>query len=404
LLTRQEQGLAGLAADDWWMETFVQLAGLVDDADRLARDVVRVNPWLAWWCVEEGRGVAEETREAVADRSVRLLESEQVADRRRAVAALAQLRTERTVQPLFRAASDPDEEVAGLAVQTLMEMGESVRAEAMTLAQQPEHSLHQSGLAYLEALMGQPMVWVPPGPFLMGSDKERDILAYDRELRQHEVTLPGYWIGRYPVTVAQFRAFAEPSGYEPRDSASLKGTDDHPMVNVTWHDGLTFCRWLSGRTGLAVTPPSEAEWEKAARGTDGRVYPWGNEFDKNKCNMLGSSRGGTTPVGKYSPAGDSPYGCADMAGNVWEWTRSLWGKEWDKPDFGYPYNPNDGRENLNAGDDTLRVLRGGAFNSDQRNVRCAVRYGYNPSYCYYDVGFRLVLVSPSTLDSEPSEP
>ena len=98
-LSGREEGLAALAADDWWMETFVQLAGLVDDADRLALEVARVNPWLAWWCVEEGRGVAEETREAVAERSVRLLESQRVVDRRRAVGALARVRSERVVKP-----------------------------------------------------------------------------------------------------------------------------------------------------------------------------------------------------------------------------------------------------------------------------------------------------------------
>jgi len=329
LLTRQEEGLAGLAADDWWMETFMQLAGLVDETDRLAQDVVRVNPWLAWWCVEEGRGVAEETREAVADRSVGLLESERVADRRRAVAALARMQSERVVRPLFRAAADLDAEVAGLAVQALAEIGEAARAPVIEALQGTDQRLWCSALRYLlvrsedplcadvpdrvwEGILSQPMVWVPPGPFLMGSDKGRDPQAYDDELPQHRVMLPGYWIGRYPVTVAQFRAFVEASGYQPKDSDSLNGPDNHPVVYVTWHDALPFCRWLSERTGLPVTLPSEAEWEKAARGTDGRIYPWGNgPPDESRCNFAG---GRTTPVGRYSPKGDSPYGCVDMAG------------------------------------------------------------------------------------------
>jgi formylglycine-generating enzyme required for sulfatase activity len=382
LLSGQEEGLARLAADDWWMETFVQLAGLLDEADRLALDVVRVNPWLAWWCVEEGRGVAEETREAVADRSVRLLESEQVADRRRAVAALARVQSERVVHPLFRAAADPDVEVAGLAAQALIEMGEAARAQALALAQQPEHSLHRSGLAYLDALLGQPMVWVPPGPFLMGSNKGRDPQAFDDELPQHEVTLPGYWIGRCPVTVAQFRAFVEASGHRPADPGSLKGPGDHPVILVTWHEALAFCRWLSERAGLPVTLPSEAEWEKAARGTDGHVYPWEDEPpDEGRCNF-GNRVGETTPVGRYSPQGDSPYGCADMAGNVWEWTRSL--------DREYPYDPGDGREDLEAGQGALRVLRGGAFSNGARFVRCAYRLRLDPNLRYWYCGFRLV--------------
>jgi len=390
LLTGQEEGLADLAADDWWMETFVQLAGLVDDTGRLAREVVRVNPWLAWWCVEEGRGVAEGTREAVAERSIRLLESERVADRRRAVAALSQVRSERVVRPLLRAAADPDAEVAGLAVQALVGMGDAVRAEALALAQQPEHALHRSGLAYLEALLDQPMVWVPPGLFLMGSDKGKDRQAFDGELPQHQVTLPGYWIGRYPVTVAQFRTFVEASGHKPQDPDSLEGPDDHPVVWVTWHDALAFCRWLGERVGIPVMLPSEAEWEKAARGTDGRIYPWGDEPpDAGRCNF-GNNVKGTTPVGRYSPQGDSPYGCADMAGNVWEWTRSLWSGDLREPDFKYPYDPRDGQEDLEAGRDVRRVLRGGGFLSEDWFVRCAARLRIDPNGRDGDRGFRLV--------------
>jgi formylglycine-generating enzyme required for sulfatase activity len=382
LLTGREQGLAGLAADDWWMETFVQLAGLVDDADRLAREVARVNPWLAWWCVEEGRGVAEETREAVADRSMGLLDSKRVADRRRAVAALARVRSERVVQPLLRAADDPDAEVEGLAVQALLEMGEAVRVEALAPAQQSEHSLHRAGLAYLEALLGLPMVWVPPGPFLMGSDKGRDSQAYDAELPQHKVTLPGYWIGRYPVTVAQFRAFVEASEYRPADADCLKGPDDHPVVYVDWRDALAFCRWLSKKTGMPVRLPSEAEWEKAARGADGRIYPWGDEPpDEYRCNF-GANAWGTTPVGQYSPQGDSPYGCVDMAGNVWEWTQSLYRK--------YPYDSGDGREKLEGWRRGLRVLRGDAFGDAARYVRCAYRFRRHPSFHVRYSGFRVV--------------
>jgi len=404
LLTGQEEGLARLAADDWWMETFVQLAGLLDEADRLVLDVVRVNPWLAWWCVEEGRGVAEQTREAVADRSVRLLESERVADRRRAVAALAWVQSERVVQPLFRAAADPDAEVAGLAVRALIEMGEAARALVAEALGSADRRLRLAALRYLveraddplcqqvpwEEALGQPMVWVPPGPFLMGSAEGRDPQASDAELPQHEVTLPGYWIGRYPVTVAQFRAFVEASGHRPAEPGSLKGPDDHPVVQVTWYDALSFCHWLSERAGLPVTLPSEAEWEKAARGTDGRIYPWGDEPpDEGRCNF-GDRVGGATPVGRYSPQGDSPYGCADMAGNVWEWTRSLWGSDWGKPEFGYPYDPGDGREDLEAGQGVLRVLRGGAFDYAAWVVRCAFRYWKYPDLRLRYYGFRLV--------------
>jgi formylglycine-generating enzyme required for sulfatase activity len=260
-------------------------------------------------------------------------------------------------------------------------MGDS---KALTLAQQPEHPLHRSGLDYLEALCGQPMCWVPPGSFVMGSDGGRDPQARDREFPQHKVTLPGYWIGRYPVTVSQFRAFVEASGYQPTDVGSLEGSGDQPVAVVTWHDALAFCNWLSERAGVSVTLPSEAEWEKAARGIDGRIYPWGDAPpDESRCNS-GRRMEETTPVDWYSPQGDSPYGCADMAGNVWEWTRSLLRK--------YPYDPKDGREELETGRRSggLRVLRGGSFLDDVKSVRCACRSWYAPSSYGSCGGFRVV--------------
>jgi formylglycine-generating enzyme required for sulfatase activity len=237
-----------------------------------------------------------------------------------------------------------------------------------------------------EELLGQSMVWVPPGPFRMGSDREKDRSADGDELPQHSLALPGYWIGRTPVTVAQFRAFVEGSGHRPRDEGSLRKQDDHPVVNVSWHDALAHCRWLEERTGLPVSLPSEAEWEKAARGVDGRTYPWGEvPPDETRCNFA-NREGGTTAVGRYSPRGDSPYGCADMAGNVWEWTRSLY--------KGYPYDPEDGREDLDASGN--RAWRGGCWLNVRRNVRCAVRIIGRPGSFLDRVGFRVVLPASST--------
>ncbi|MBU2547261.1 MAG: SUMF1/EgtB/PvdO family nonheme iron enzyme [Proteobacteria bacterium] len=256
-------------------------------------------------------------------------------------------------------------------------------------------------------------VEIPAGPFLMGSDKKQDPSAYDDELPQHPVTLQGFYIGRYPVTVAQFRAFVEDSGYGPKYAEYIKGLDTHPVAYVTWHDTRAYCDWLTDRlrswegtpeplAGLLrngsgdgkpwrVILPSEAEWEKAARGKDGRIHPWGDEIDPDRANYDDTGIGATSPAGCF-PAGAGPYGCLDMAGNVWEWTRSLWGKERGKPDFKYPYDPADRRrENLKAGDEISRVLRGGAFYYLVRLLRCAFRYRFVPGYRGRLTGFRVSL-------------
>ncbi len=394
------QSILRLARDDWWAEPFVQMAGLVDGTDTLARGLARENPWLAWWCVEEGRDVSAETRSVVETRSTKLLQSNSVTDRRRAVTALAQMKNERIAEPLIRAAVDNDAETAHLAVRALGDLGKAIWPQILAAAQNRElwKGMVRYVMAYpdptlcaevpvraLEELLGFPVVRVPAGPFLMGSDKTRDPQAYDNELPQHEVTLPDYWIAKTPVTVAQFRDFA--AEHRWANQKSLQGPDDHPMMPVTWDDALAYCRWLKGKTGLPVTLPSEAEWEKAARGTDGRIYPWGDEPpDKSRCNFE-LNEVGATPVGRYSPRGDSLYGCVDMAGNVWEWTRSRWGRL-------YPYRADDGREDLAAGNNIPRVCRGGALDSDGRRVRCAYRYDNIPNYRLYFFGLRVV-VSPS---------
>jgi formylglycine-generating enzyme required for sulfatase activity len=385
------------AKDDWWNESFVQLAGLAEDADWLARRIANVSPWLAWWCVEEGRAVQENTQNFIERRSIKLLQSNRTAERRRAVQTLAKIKNERVMEPLLLAAGDENRDVSNLAIQALVELGDSVhalitqkfgskdfigrRGALLYLAYQAEESFCVN---LISEMLGQPMIGVSPGSFLMGSDKRKVPNAYDDELPQHSVTLPVYWIGRYPVTVAQWRSFVKQSGYET-DEKSLQDPDDHPVRYVSWKDAMAYCKWLSDKSGLPVTLPSEAEWEKAARGADGRVYPWGNNFDKDKCNTYGLRIEKTTPVGKYTPAGDSPYGCADMAGNVWEWTRSKY-----KP---YPYDLIDGREDL-EGDDN-RVVRGGSWNFDQVSARASYRDLDRPSDRDVNLGFRAVVRPPS---------
>ena len=230
------------------------------------------------------------------------------------------------------------------------------------------------------------MVLIPAGEFLMGSDPAKDKDGSEREQPQHLLYLPEYSIGKTPVTNAQYLAFVQSTGHTPpehwADGEPPRGKENHPVVNVSWYDAMEFCRWLTEVTGKVYTLPSEAEWEKAARGTDGRIYPWGDKWDVTRCNTDEGGIGHTTPVDAY-PLGASPYGVLDTAGNVWEWTRSLWKY--------YPYDAADGREDLDS--EGGRVARGGSFNSDRRSARCASRYGTYPDGGNLSLGFRVV-VSP----------
>jgi formylglycine-generating enzyme required for sulfatase activity len=203
---------------------------------------------------------------------------------------------------------------------------------------------------------GVEFVRVPAGKFVMGS-KEDNKLASDDEKPQHTYEiLKDYWIARFPLTNLQFEEFvktrdyrttAEEKGFgrvwdgkqwkeekgadwrRPRGSKSdPKGKEQHPVVQVSWDDAMAYCQWFNETYRqelgeLALRLPSEAEWEKAARGEYGNEWPWGNEWDQKRCNSSEGGKKDTTPVGAYSPQGDSPYGAADMVGNVWEWTHSL---------------------------------------------------------------------------------
>jgi formylglycine-generating enzyme required for sulfatase activity len=230
------------------------------------------------------------------------------------------------------------------------------------------------------------MILIPAGPFIMGSTEQSD------EGPVHEVWLDVFWIERYPVTNVQWAAFMEAGGYQRRElwteagwewkeGESLKPLEwdkhgrklDHPVQGICWYEALTYARWV----GKALL--SEAQWEKAARGTDRRRYPWGDEFDQGRCNAGESGIGDTTPVGRYSPAGESLYGVADMAGNVYEWCCSLY-----RP---YPYNAADGREILEGTGG--RVQRGGSFLDNDSCARAARRGRNLPDFRDIDGGCRV---------------
>ncbi len=222
-------------------------------------------------------------------------------------------------------------------------------------------------------------VQIPAGEFIMGSD-DGDL---SNEKPQHTIFLPEFWMGKTSVTNAQYKKFLNanenyvaPIHWIKKRRNYPVGLDDHPVVNVSWLDAQAFCEWAGCRL------PTEAEWEKAARGTDGRKYPWGDHKPNlGSCNFNGN-KGGTTAVGSFSPESDSPFGCQDMFGNVWEWTSSSYKK--------YPYRENDGREDL-AKSGGL-VMRGGSWR-DLENIICTVyRNQSGPSFYYDDVGFRCCLI------------
>lgn len=255
---------------------------------------------------------------------------------------------------------------------------------------------------------------IPAGEFLMGSDKSKDSEAYDDELPQHIVALDEFFIGKYPVTVAQFATFSKATDYKtmaelvgsahawngqdkqwkdtpganwqhPRGPESdVDQKQNHPVTCVSWDDAVAFCTWLTQTSGQDIQLATEAQWEKAARGTNGNLYPWGNQPPNDaRCNF-NMNVGDTTPIGRYSPDGDSSYGCADMAGNVWEWCADwLDEKAYEQRADEVVRNP------MGPQSGTRRIVRGGDFADPPRDVRCAARGRLSPDYHGIRVGFRV---------------
>jgi len=227
-----------------------------------------------------------------------------------------------------------------------------------------------SGNTIIRNFDGVPMVLVPLGCFMMGSDPAKDVHAQSDEEPQTKICFgQSFWLDETPVTQAQFRQFGGKAGH----SSAFSG-DNRPVESITWFEARDFCAKRGARL------PTEAEYEYAARGPDDLIYPWGNGFDANKVVYTDNSAGQTVDVGS-KPLGKSWVGALDMSGNVWEWTSSLYKL--------YPYDPNDGREN--TGDVTSgRVLRGGWWDGVNINARAAFCNDFFPSVELNGNGFRCV--------------
>jgi formylglycine-generating enzyme required for sulfatase activity len=258
-------------------------------------------------------------------------------------------------------------------------------------------------------------VEIPLGEFVMGEESLDNQPIKRRKRLRHVCMLPTYYLARYPVTVAQFRAFMKETQYGKDIGLQLNGLSNHPAVGISWHDALAYSKWLTtqllnwsgtpsnvanvlnrkGRSeSWCIMLPSEAEWEKGARGIgDARSFPWGIiPVGPDLANFKVSGLGTTTAVGCF-PRGISPYGIEDMSGNVWEWTRNIWGSDLARADYKYPYDALDGREEVLAPDRLLRVLRGGSFHSMEDDIQCIGYCVDAPTARHGHVGFRLAITS-----------
>ena len=271
------------------------------------------------------------------------------------------------------------------------------RSALPALAEPSDATRFRADTWYLPAEPMLGFVEIPAGSFAMGSDPTVDSNAFENERWssqsfQGNVELPTFYIGRYEVTVAQYRAFVEATDRNVH-AATVLTRADHPVTNITWTDALAYAQWLDTTLRTApttpdslrallqsdweITLPTEAQWEKAARGNDARVYPWGNAPATAHANYGSAS---TSVVGSL-PCPNCAYALADMSGNVWEMTRS--------PLQSYPFNSSD--EPVDPRADALFVMRGGSYRDQANLVRAAVRGGIDPGARQESIGFRLAM-------------
>jgi formylglycine-generating enzyme required for sulfatase activity len=323
-----------------WEETTILAAGLVSENDNhLVQALLKINPVLAGRCLLQGQAkVVRAIRQAIINQLLSAIANPQVA-----------LRVRIAVGDVLGGLGD-------------FRIGE--------------------------------MVVIPAGEFLMGEGRE-----------QHELFLSDYQLGKFPVTNAEYERFIEAGGYQDKSFWTEAGwieigqnqneprfwqdarfnRPNQPAIGLSWYECVAYCRWLSAETGQLYRLPTEAEWEKGARGVDGRIYPWGNEFGASRLNARAGDQKvcTSTPVGIY-PTGISPFGLFDCAGNVWEWCTTRW-----KKPFPYDVNQDEWQADYLEGQN-LRVLRGGSWNYKTEVTRCAYRLKFQPYGWTERGGFRVL--------------
>jgi|GEM_PF-1520711 len=395
--------------DSWWWETLIQLAGLVepDVADKIILAIANRNPWLALWCAEEGQSVDENVRHVIEEKSISLVNSSDVSQRRSAVQVLITIEHERVLPYLRLLVGDRHKDIAMQAIDALMFFGPS-HLEDLFLT--PDSRWDNIEILWARYAIGSK--WSKVGDPRKGIQYNDDIPDIDWVLipddgkwiyqEQEYSGIPAFFISKYPITYSQFLCFENTADgindkrwwIEAPDTRYLnlagEKHNNHPYNNVSWYEAMAFCRWLSWKLGgeyhldaidkWLVRLPTEYEWEKAARGTDGRQFPYGRQPSNTKMNtseLVQVASSGTNTVGVFVE-GASPYGVQDMAGNVWEWTLS---------DFHNPMiDPTD--ENLNSGN--RRVLRGGSFSDKRYYAATTFRSHYIPAGRFRNYGFRIV--------------
>ncbi len=385
----REQILFENLGDYWWEGIILFYAELIDDASSFIKDVLKTNGEIASKCLLEVKMLNDDVQCEVLKKLIeisdggdkklfdKVFESFSYEDinhiliqglsfttdrelRYRLVKLLAKGFKEGNVRELFDAMKQVfEKDTYGNTLYFAMQILEKIgNLEALTVI----NSFKGKGKSNVLTQMAL----IPACRFLMGSSTNE---GFESEYPLHELHLDIFYMDKTSVTNAEYEKF------DPGHKRYWKDEeDDHPVVNVSWYEAYMYAVWAGKRL------PTEAEWEKAARGTDGRKYPWKNKFDSKKCNTSESKISKTTSVRKYKDMGESPYGCLDMVGNVLEWCTDWYDENYYKNRMEKnPKGPDNG---------ILHVLRGGAWKFNQNKSRCACRFNAYPDYQENYIGFR----------------